>query len=66
MSLCQSVSQQRLLRSWIQLCMIIFGGKKPHYLKKDVIRESKEEGGLEVLDFTVLNNTFKIKWIIEF
>ncbi len=39
--------------------------KKPHHLKKDVTRGNREEGGLEVLDFTVLNNPFKIKWITE-
>ncbi len=42
-----------------KLDMILYDNiwrKKHHYLKKDVIRGNREEGGLEVLDFTVLNN----------
>lgn len=39
--------------------------KKPHYLKKEVICNTKEQGGLEVLDYSPLNDTFKIKWLIE-
>ncbi len=36
-----------------------------HYLKKEVICNPKEQRKLEVLDYT-LNDTFKIKWLIEF
>uniref|UniRef100_A0A3P9K5U2 IQ motif and ubiquitin domain containing n=1 Tax=Oryzias latipes TaxID=8090 RepID=A0A3P9K5U2_ORYLA len=34
-----------------------------HYLKKSVLMNSYEKGGLNFLDFTTLNNTFKINWI---
>ncbi len=40
--------------------------KKTHYLKKEVICNPKDQGGLEVLDYNTLNDTFKIKWLIEF
>ena len=37
-----------------------------HYVKKSVIMNPFERGGLNVLDFTTLNNTFKINWIKHF
>ncbi len=37
-----------------------------HYLRKYILNNSKEFGGLEVLNFTDLNEVFKIKWIIEY
>lgn len=40
--------------------------KKIQYLRKDIINNNRDFGGLEVLNFTDLNNVFKIKWIIEF
>ncbi len=40
--------------------------RKTHYLRKDILNNSKELGGLEVLNFTDLNEVFKIKWIIEY
>lgn len=36
---------------------------KQHRLKKSILCNSKEEGGIEKLDFSVLNQTFKVKWI---
>jgi len=45
--------------------MTSFGEKKSHYLKKEVIWNTKQ-GGLEVLDYNTLNDTFKIKWLIDF
>lgn len=32
--------------------------KKPRYLREEVIRGCLKQGGLEVLDFTILNNTY--------
>ncbi len=40
--------------------------RKTHYLRKYILNNSKEFGGLEVLHFTDLNKVFKIKWIIEY
>ncbi len=40
--------------------------KKTHYLRKDILNNSKECVGLEVLNLTDLNEVFKIKWIIEY
>ncbi|CDQ93629.1 unnamed protein product [Oncorhynchus mykiss] len=39
---------------------------KPHYLRKDILTNTQEQGGLEVLDFNTLNNTFKIHWILKY
>ena len=36
---------------------------KSHKLKKDVLSNQRAEGGLEVLDFVDINNTFKINWL---
>lgn len=36
---------------------------RTHYLKKTVITNSYENGGLNFLDFKTLNNTFKINWL---
>ncbi len=38
---------------------------KHHYLKKEVLSGSREEGGFELLDFKDLNYTFKLKWVKE-
>ncbi len=40
--------------------------RKTHYLRKYILNNSKEFGGLEVLHFKDLNEVFKIKWIIEY
>ncbi len=40
--------------------------RKTHYLRKYILNNSEEFGGLEVLHFTDLNKVFKIKWIIEY
>jgi len=40
-------------------------GEKNTLFKKEVICNTKEQGGLEILDNT-LNDTFKIKWLIDF
>jgi len=39
--------------------------KKIHYLRKDILNNNRDFGGLEVLNYTDLK-VFKIKWIIEF
>ncbi len=39
---------------------------KIHYVKKSVIMNTYEYGGLNFLDFSSLNNTFKINWIRQF
>ncbi len=39
---------------------------KTHYVKKPVIMNTYDSGGLNFLDFTTLNNTFKINWIEQF
>lgn len=38
---------------------------KNHYLKRDILCNTKENGGLEVLSFEMLNNSFKIKWLLN-
>lgn len=37
-----------------------------HYIRKSVAMNDYEHGGLNVLDFTTLNNTFKIYWAKHF
>ncbi len=39
---------------------------KLHYIKKSVVINTYENGGLNFLDFVSLNNTFKINWIKQF
>lgn len=39
---------------------------KRHYIKKSVIINSYDCGGLNFLDFTSLNNTFKINWLKQY
>lgn len=39
---------------------------KTHYIKKSVVINTYENGGLNFLDFASLNNTFKINWIKQF
>ncbi len=36
---------------------------KPHRLKKDIISGKRVEGGLEMIDFFDINNTFKLNWL---
>lgn len=36
---------------------------KTHYVKKSVIMNTNQCGGLHFLDFTTLSNTFKINWL---
>ncbi len=38
---------------------------KCHYLKKEVLCNARQNGGLEILRFEILNNTFKIKWLTK-
>ncbi len=38
---------------------------KPHYLKKEILYNTKDNGGLEVLDYVTLNNCFKNNWLIK-
>lgn len=37
-----------------------------HYIKKSVVMNNYESGGLHFLDFNTLNNTFKINWAKHF
>ncbi len=37
-----------------------------HYIRKSVIVNSYKNGGLDYLDFSILNNTFKINWLKYF
>lgn len=37
--------------------------KKQHRLKRSILTNPKDEGGLETLDFSILNQAFKVKWI---
>ncbi|KAI2655875.1 ATPase expression protein 3 [Labeo rohita] len=37
-----------------------------HYIRKSVILNSYKNGGLDYLDFSILNNTFKINWLKYF
>lgn len=39
---------------------------KPHYLKKSIICNPQDQGGLNVVDFTTLYCTFKINWLKRF
>lgn len=39
---------------------------RTHYIRKTVVMNTYENGGLNFLDFTTLNNTFKINWIKQF
>uniref|UniRef100_A0A1A8GMK6 Reverse transcriptase domain-containing protein n=1 Tax=Nothobranchius korthausae TaxID=1143690 RepID=A0A1A8GMK6_9TELE len=39
---------------------------KTHYIRKSVIMNDYQHGGLNILDFTTLNNTFKINWAKHF
>ncbi len=39
---------------------------KIHYIKKSTLMNSHENGGFNFLDFSTLNNTFKINWIRQF
>lgn len=39
---------------------------KRHYIKKSVIINSYDYGGLNFLDFSSMNNTFKINWLRQF
>uniref|UniRef100_A0A3P9LWP5 Reverse transcriptase domain-containing protein n=1 Tax=Oryzias latipes TaxID=8090 RepID=A0A3P9LWP5_ORYLA len=39
---------------------------KNHYIKKTVVMNTYDKGGLNFLDFCTLNNTFKINWLRHF
>uniref|UniRef100_A0A8C7MI53 Reverse transcriptase domain-containing protein n=1 Tax=Oncorhynchus kisutch TaxID=8019 RepID=A0A8C7MI53_ONCKI len=39
---------------------------RTHYIRKTVVMNTYENGGLNFLDITTLNNTFKINWIKQF
>jgi len=39
---------------------------RTHYIRKSVIMNNYESGGLNFLDFNTLNNTFKINWAKHF
>jgi len=38
---------------------------KSHYLRKEILCNPKDHGGLEVLSYDALNNVFKINWLIQ-
>lgn len=37
-----------------------------HYIRKSILMNSYENGGLNFLDFPTLNNTFKMNWLKQF
>ncbi len=39
---------------------------KTHYVKKSVVVNTSDYGGLNFLDFTTLDNTFNVNWIKQF
>uniref|UniRef100_A0A1A8QY68 Reverse transcriptase domain-containing protein n=1 Tax=Nothobranchius pienaari TaxID=704102 RepID=A0A1A8QY68_9TELE len=39
---------------------------KTHYIRKSVVLNSYNKGGLNFIDFSSLNNTFKINWIKQY
>ena len=39
---------------------------KTHYIRKSTVLNAYNNGGLNFIDFTSLNNTFKIKWIKQY
>lgn len=39
---------------------------RTHYIRKSVVMNTYDNGGLNFLDFTTLNNTFKINWAKHF
>uniref|UniRef100_A0A3P9LB20 Reverse transcriptase domain-containing protein n=1 Tax=Oryzias latipes TaxID=8090 RepID=A0A3P9LB20_ORYLA len=51
------------LKSIDQMLLNFIWKNRIHYFKKSVLMNSYEKGGLNFLDFTTLNNTFKINWI---
>ena len=54
---------KKLCNSIDKLLFNFIWKNKTHYVKKSVIMNTFERGGLNFLDFTTLNNTFKINWI---
>ncbi len=40
--------------------------RKPHYLRKEILCNSKDNGGLEVFNYDTLNNVIKINWITQY
>ena len=57
---------KKLFNSFDKLLFNFIWKNKMHYVKKSVIMNPFERGGLNVLDFTTLNNTFKINCIKHF
>lgn len=53
-SICKSVD--RMLSNFLWK-------NKTHYMRKSVVLNEYDKGGLNFIDFSSLNNTFKIKWI---
>ena len=53
---------KKLCNSIDKLLFNFIWKNKTHYVKKSVIMNTFEHGGLNFLDFTTLNNTFKINW----
>ena len=39
---------------------------KTHYLRKSITLSPHDKGGLNCIDFSALNNTFKIKWLKKY
>lgn len=46
-----------------QLLFINIGKNKPDKVRKDVISNKMYDGGINVLDFTLFNQTTKVNWV---
>lgn len=53
----------KLLKEIDKMLFDFIWKNRTHYIKKTVIMNSYENGGLNFLDFATLNNTFKINWL---
>lgn len=53
-SICKKIDQL--------MCNFVWKNK-PHYIKRSVLSNSYNNGGLNYVDFATLNNTFKTNWV---
>jgi len=56
----------KMCRSVDKILFNFIWKNKIHYVKKSVIMNTYDKGGLNFLDFSSLNNTFKINWLRHF
>ncbi|XP_042072942.1 uncharacterized protein LOC121813313 [Haplochromis burtoni] len=54
---------KKLIKEVDKLLFNFIWKNRTHYIKKTVLMNSYVNGGLNVLDFNTLNNTFKINWL---